>query len=280
MEGLQEITAASAPDVENEEAVEPSDDEVGSETSDTEFQILSAKVDNLASMMEQFFPLLQTLKQQKSNEKRKSQKFKPTETPKKLPWDQRDRDPIFNELAGSMIYSSKDISPKDLKGELKSTRLSEITRFFRDLNAYHTSERGAPHLSWSVRTLLTPSGVSDEIFTQILNKDLFALIRREIRPASQGEFRILFTQDLKFFVKDNFELLASTYREWVAMVRIFFREVLLRYEFLAEGLDPRIIPNIEDRETGLVSLVLSKMLPYHTAKKMHDEFFYDFKKKN
>ena len=184
-----------------------------------------------------------------------------------------------------MIYSSKDSSPKDFKrretifdqaeniedqaqapsyrktippfkGELKSTRLSDVTRFFKELNAYqsehNTSERGAPHLTWTVRSQLTPTGVSHEAFTQISNKDLFALIRKENRPASQGEFRLFFVQDLNFFVKDNFDLRASTYREWVAMVRVFFREVLIRYEFLAEGLDPRVIPNIEDRETGLV----------------------------
>jgi hypothetical protein len=64
------------------------------------------------------------------------------------------------------------------------------------------------------------------------------------------------------------------------MVRIYFSEVLLRYDFLAEGLNPKLIPNVEDRETGLVSLVLSKMMPYDTAKRMNNEFFYEFKKKN
>ena len=50
---------------------------------------------------------------------------------------------------------------------------------------------------------------------------------------------------------------------------------------MAEGLDPTLIPNIiEDRETGLVSQLSSKMLPHDTAKRMHDEFFYDFQKKN
>ena len=87
-------------------------------------------------------------------------------------------------------------------------------------------------------TLLTPSGVGDEAFTQIPNRDLFAIIREYIRPTSQGEFRILFMQDLSFFVKDYFELTNSTYREWVAMVQIYFSEVLLRYDFLTEGLDP------------------------------------------
>ncbi len=84
-----------------------------------------------------------------------------------------------------------------------------LADFFKDLNAYqsehHTSERCALHISWSLRTLLTPSGVGDEVFTQIPNKDLFALIREEIQPTSQREFRMLFTQDLKFFVKDDFE---------------------------------------------------------------------------
>jgi hypothetical protein len=313
MEDQPTILLQDAPDVEDEQALSVGEDEEESENSESEFDRLSAKVNNMSTMMEQYFPLLQSLSLQKPNEKKKSQKFKSSETPKKLPWDQRSRDPTFTELAGSMVYSSKDSSLKDFKrretifdqaeniedhaqapsyrktippfkGELKSTRLSDVTRFFKDLNTYqsehHTPERGAPHVAWPVRILLTPTGVSDESFTQITNKDLFALIRREIRPASQGEFRQFFAQDFKFFVKDNFELRASTYREWVSMVRVFFREVLLRYEFLAEGLDPRLIPNIEDRETGLVSLILSKMVPYDTAKRLHDEFFYDFKKKN
>jgi hypothetical protein len=95
------------------------------------------------------------------------------------PWDQRGRDPTFTEAAGSMVFSSKESSPKDFKrretifnqadiierntqapsyrknippfkGKLKSLRFSEVSRFFKDLNAYqsehNTSERGAPHI--------------------------------------------------------------------------------------------------------------------------------------
>jgi hypothetical protein len=289
------------------------DEEEESESSETEFSILSAKVDNLAGMMEQFFPLLESLRLQQTNEKKKLRKNTNTETPKKLPWDQRGRDPTFTEMAGSMVFSSKESSPKDFKrretifnqadiiernaqapsyrknippfkGELKTTRFSDVSKFFKDLNAYqsehNTSERRAPHIMWSVRVLLTPSGVGDEAFTQIPNRDLFTLIREYIRPTSQGEFRTLFIPDLKFFVKENFQLSNLTYREWVAMVRIYFSEVLLRDDFLAEGLDPKLIPNVEDRETGLVSLILSKMMPYDTVKRMNNEFFYEFKKKN
>ncbi len=129
-----------------------------------------------------------------------------------------------------------------------------MNRFFKELNAYqsqhNTSERGAPHISWALRTLLTPHGVSDEVFTQIPNKDLFALIREEIWHTSQNEFREHFIQDLKFYLKDTFVIQASTYREWVSMVRLFFKDVILRYDFLTQGLDPKLIPNIEDKETG------------------------------
>jgi hypothetical protein len=178
-----ELIQAMAPDVENQQVTEVVDDEAESENSETEFDILSAKVDNLASMMVQFFPLLESLSLQKTNEKRKFQKSKPTETPKKLPWEQRERDPTFTEMAGSMVFSSKESSPKDFKrretifnqaeiiernaqapsyrknippfkGELKSLRFSEVSRFFKDLNTYqsehNTSERGAPHIIWSI----------------------------------------------------------------------------------------------------------------------------------
>ena len=115
MEGEQETIQAQAPDVENQEVIQVGDDESESEDSETEFDILSAKVDNLASMMVQFFPLLENLSLQKTNEKEKSKKFKPAETPKKLPWDQRGRDPTFTEMAGSMVFSSNESSPKDFK---------------------------------------------------------------------------------------------------------------------------------------------------------------------
>jgi hypothetical protein len=75
----------------------------------------------------------------------------------------------------------KSIPP--FKGELKSLRFSEVSRFFRELNSYqsehNTSERGASHLAWSVRTQLTPPGISDDTFSQVSNKELFCIIRQE-----------------------------------------------------------------------------------------------------
>ncbi len=87
-------------------------------------------------------------------------------------------------------------------------------------------------------------------------------------------------QDLKFQLKEGFELSPSPYREWYSWVRIYFQDVLLRYDFLSHDLDPSLIPNIEDRETGLITIVLSRMVPYDAAKTLHNEFFYEFKKRN
>jgi hypothetical protein len=53
--------------------------------------------------------------------------------------------------------------------------------------------------------------MTEGLFLQIPNADLFALIRREIRPNSQLEFRELFVQNLKFYVKTNLVLDANTY---------------------------------------------------------------------
>jgi hypothetical protein len=111
----QTIQENPAPDVVREEVIETVDDKEEYEETENEIQVLSAKVDNLSSMMEQFFPLLQSLSLQQTSEKKKSQKFKPMETPKKLPLDQRGRDPTFTEAAGSMVYSSKESSPKEFK---------------------------------------------------------------------------------------------------------------------------------------------------------------------
>jgi hypothetical protein len=308
----QETIVTETPDVEQEYGAENGDDEEESESSEDEVQSLKDRVNYFSSMMERFAPLLERLDLQETNEKKKGKKSRKAETPKKLPWEQRGRDPTFTELAGSMVFSSNDSSPKDFKrretifditeqmeqniqapsyrktiplfkGELKTLRFSEVNRFFKDLNAYqsqhNTLERGAPHMAWSIRTLLTPHGVSDEVFTQIPNKELFAIIRDYNRPTSQNEFREFFMQDLKFYLEDTFVIQASTYREWVSMVRLFFKDVMLRYEFLTVGLDPRLIPNIEDKDTGLVSMILSRMQPFHTAKTLHDEFFYEFRKK-
>jgi hypothetical protein len=126
--------------------------------------------------------------------------------------------------------------------------------------------------------MLCPVGMSEQQFLQISNAELFAFIRAEIRPNSQSDFKDKFTQNLKFHIKDDFILRANTYREWCSLVKVFFREVQQRYEFLAEGLDKFLIPNIEDKETGLITLVLQRMIPYETAKNIHDEFYYEFKK--
>ena len=61
-------------------------------------------------------------------------------------------------------------------------------------------------------------------------------------------------------------------------MKVYFREVQQRYEFLSEGLEKNLIPNIEDKETGLITLVLQRMIPYDAAKNIHDEFISDFKK--
>ena len=176
MEDEQETTMTNAPDVrplEDEESADDGEEEENEESSNEEVQALSEQVKYFSSIMERFLPLLERLDLQETNQKKKGKKPRAAETPKRYPWD-RTRDPTFTEIAGSMAYSSKDSSPKDFKrretifdqaeniedraqapsyrktippfkGELKSTRLSDVTRFFKDLNAYqsehNTSER-------------------------------------------------------------------------------------------------------------------------------------------
>jgi hypothetical protein len=60
-------------------------------------------------------------------------------------------------------------------------------------------------------------------------------------------------------------------------VKVYFREVQQRFEFLSEDLDKNLIPNLEDKESGLITLVLQRMIPYGTAKSIHDEFYFEFK---
>jgi hypothetical protein len=106
---------------------------------------------------------------------------------------------------------------------------------------------------------------------------------RKTIPLFRGELKTLYFSEVnRFFkdLKDTFVIQASTYREWVSMVHLFFKDIMLRYEFLTVGLDPRLIPNIEDKDTGLVSIILSRMQPFYTAKTLHDEFFYEFRNKN
>ncbi len=60
-------------------------------------------------------------------------------------------------------------------------------------------------------------------------------------------------------------------------MKVYFREVQQRFEFLAEDLDKSSIPNLEYKENGLVTLALQKMISYETAKSIHDEFYFEFK---
>jgi hypothetical protein len=60
MEDQPTILLQDAPDVEDEQALSVGEDEEESENSESEFDRLSAKVNNMSTMMEQYFPLLQT----------------------------------------------------------------------------------------------------------------------------------------------------------------------------------------------------------------------------
>ena len=62
MEDENEITQAGTPDVEIQRVTGNGDGEQESESAGTEFQILSAKVDNLTTLMTQFFPSLLFMK--------------------------------------------------------------------------------------------------------------------------------------------------------------------------------------------------------------------------
>jgi hypothetical protein len=112
----QETIVTETPDVEQDCGAENGDDEEESESSEDEVQILKDRVNYFSSMMERFAPLLlERLDLQETNEKKKGKKSRKAETHKKLPWEQRGRDPTFTELAGSMVFSSNDSSPKDSK---------------------------------------------------------------------------------------------------------------------------------------------------------------------
>jgi hypothetical protein len=194
------------------------------------------------------------------------------------------RETIFEE-AGNLEKSAKvpsfrkNVPP--FHGKLKSLQFSEINQFFKELYAYQSEhdayERGCPHVHWSVRAILVPTGVNDQLFMQIPNGELFALIRLEIKPHSQAEFRDTFVQGLKFHIREGFELDAANFREWCSLVKVYFREVQQRFEFLSEDLDKKLVPNLEDRETGLITLVLERMIPYETSRNIHTEFYFQFK---
>jgi hypothetical protein len=90
MEGEQEMTETDALDVEPQESsAENGDNYEESESSEDEVQILKDRVNYFSSMMERFAPLFERLDLQETNEKKKGKKSRNSETPKKLPWDQR-----------------------------------------------------------------------------------------------------------------------------------------------------------------------------------------------
>jgi hypothetical protein len=128
--------------------------------------------------------------------------------------------------------------------------------------------------------MLVLIGMNNQLFMQIPNGELFALIRHEIRPHSPAEFRQIFVEGLNFSVREGFELGASTFREWCFLIKVYFRKVQQRYKFLAEDLDKELVPSLEDKESGLITLVIQRMVPYDTAKTLYDEFYYQFKNKN
>jgi hypothetical protein len=128
--------------------------------------------------------------------------------------------------------------------------------------------------------MLMPKGISDPLFMQIPNGELFALIRKFIAPATPQEFRNFFVQGLKFIIRDNFELKDSTFREWCSMIKVYFREVQSRFDFLAEDLPQEILPDLVDRDNGLITLVLQRMIPFDTSKYIHDAFYSQFKRSN
>jgi hypothetical protein len=109
---------------------------------------------------------------------------------------------------------------------------------------------------------LGPNGINDPTFMQIPNRKLFALIRQAIAPASPQKFGDIFVQGLKFIVIENFQLSAVTFRERCSMFKVYFREVKQRFDFLAENLPKEIIPDLMDHDTGLVNLVLQRMVPF------------------
>jgi hypothetical protein len=264
-------------------------------------------------MMEQILPVVGRLSMASPSSEVKNETPEPS---LKKPWERRRNSPTFTEFAGSLAFESPETANKEkakrretifeeslrleksakyptfrkavppFTGKLRSLEFNEINKFFKDLYAYQSEhdcyERGCPHIQWNVRAILCPPGVNDQLFSQIPNSELFALIRAKIRPNSQVEFRNTFVQNLKFHVRDNFILNSSTFREWCSFVKVYFREVQQRYEFLTEGLDKKLIPNIEDKENGLITLVLQRMVPYDAAKNIHGEFYFEFKngKKN
>ncbi len=230
-------------------------------------------------------------------------------------WDTRNRNPTFTDAFGSLAFQSPETINDEVrrrretifeeagnleksameptfrqnvpafKHELNTLRFSDITRLFNELYAYQSEhnayEKACPHLHWTIRATLIPTGSginNDPTFMQIPNGELFALIRKAIAPASPQEFRDIFVQGLKFNVRDNFELKDSTFREWCSMIKVYFREVQMRFDFLAEDLPKELVPDLVDRDSGLITLVLQRMVPFDVSKNMHDMFYSQFKR--
>ena len=72
-------------------------------------------------------------------------------------------------------------------------------------------------------------------------------------------------QGLKFNVRDNFEFNSVTFREWCSMIKVYFREVQQRFDFLAEDLPKELVPDLVDRVAGLIILVLQRMFPVEAS---------------
>jgi hypothetical protein len=130
------------------------------------------------------------------------------------------------------------------------------------------------YLSAEVSAALMPTFMSEKEFVKIENTTLFNLIRNEIRPTSTVDFFVRkFTSKLIFSIPADFILKAYNFQLWITYVKVYFREVLTRYEFLAEDLDSKLIPPCSFKEDGLIDLILRPMVPFHVAKNIHLGFY-------
>jgi hypothetical protein len=117
-----------------------------------------------------------------------------------------------------------------------------------------------------------PTALSEEEFVRIENSNLFALIRKKIRPTSTVDFVRKFTSKLIFSIPPDF-VQAYNFQLWITYVKVYFREVLTRYEFLSEELDPKLLPPCTFKDDGLIELILRPMIPFHVAKNIHFGFY-------
>jgi hypothetical protein len=53
------------------------------------------------------------------------------------------------------------------------------------------------------------------------------------------------------------------------MIKVYFREVQQRFDFLAEDLPKELVPDLVDRVAGLIILVLQRMFPFEASKNMY-----------